>query len=359
MEKYLAKSKPPQSVADHSRHTGSVANALQAVKPAPGINDQAGIIAALHDIGKVNPEFQARIRGKTPPAGLHKNHALVSAAAVNAYLGTGGSSVADIVGAHHGTPVMAPMSDAGGRLGGPDWATARRALIDDLVAEFGPVSDLPTDNLGAAAGLVTVADWVASGAPEINASEAVAAAGFDPVSIESGLSFKDLFGFPQPNVMQTDVAQAVTGPGVYVIESATGSGKTEAALFAAYQLLVTGQATGLYLALPTMATANAMLPRVGRFVKRIAGKGARLLHGQSWTHPAGGGPMAPGGEWFDPAKRGLLYPFAVGTIDQDRGQTKIGVKATVDLSFQTRSIAKSIVTLFPGCAVLPPILSSF
>ena len=45
----------------------------------------------------------------------------------------------------------------------------------------------------------------------------------------------------EPYVFQMDVAKAVNASGVYVIESATGSGKTEAALYAAYLLMVSGQ----------------------------------------------------------------------------------------------------------------------
>ncbi len=300
----------PIGVYDHCVHTGLVADHLQQLTP---IHESAAIIAALHDIGKINPEFQARIRGEKSIPGLHKNHALVSAAAVNRF--TGGSLAADIVGAHHGVPVLSPPHDRGARFGGPDWAEKRQEMINALINKFGPIPDIDRDSMGSITGLVTVADWIASGAPDVLAADAVSQAGFEKVEVASDLSFADIFRF-EPNTMQMDISKMVDQSGVYVIESATGSGKTEAALYAAYKLLVAAQARGLYFALPTMATANAMLSRVESFVERIAGRGTRLMHSMAWNHGAGGGELAPGGSWFNPKKRGLLYPFAVGTIDQ-------------------------------------------
>ena len=54
------------------------------------------------------------------------------------------------------------------------------------------------------------------------------------------------------------------------------------------------------------------------FQKTGAAVPLRLLHGAAWledTHSMGGDAEA-GGSWFDGRKRGILAPFAVGTIDQ-------------------------------------------
>ena len=50
-------------------------------------------------------------------------------------------------------------------------------------------------------------------------------------------------------------------PALFIIEDATGSGKTEAALMLAHRLIAKGRANGLYVGLPTQATANAMFDR--------------------------------------------------------------------------------------------------
>ena len=50
--------------------------------------------------------------------------------------------------------------------------------------------------------------------------------------------------------------------GLTLIEAPTGSGKTEAALAYASRLLAAGRADSIVFALPTQATANAMLSRL-------------------------------------------------------------------------------------------------
>ncbi len=56
---------------------------------------------------------------------------------------------------------------------------------------------------------------------------------------------------------------------LFILEDVTGAGKTEAALILTHRLLSAGLADGLYVALPTMATANAMYKRVGEVYRRF------------------------------------------------------------------------------------------
>jgi CRISPR-associated endonuclease/helicase Cas3 len=100
-----------------------------------------------------------------------------------------------------------------------------------------------------------------------------------------------------------------------------GVGKTEAALYVAYRLLTLGQACGVYFALPTQLTSNKIYQRFNVFLRTILGEGSAhntlLLHGNAWLLEGEMGEEGrPGGAWFHQAKRGLLAPFAVGTIDQ-------------------------------------------
>lgn len=100
-----------------------------------------------------------------------------------------------------------------------------------------------------------------------------------------------------------------------------GLGKTEAALYVAYRLLVCGQSSGIYFALPTQLTSNKIYERFNNFLARILAPECRhrslLLHGKAWLLDTEMGEEGrPGGAWFNNAKRGLLAPFAVGTIDQ-------------------------------------------
>jgi len=58
-------------------------------------------------------------------------------------------------------------------------------------------------------------------------------------------------------------------PQLFILEDVTGAGKTEAALVLTHRLLSAGLADGLYVALPTMATANAMYERLGKVYRRF------------------------------------------------------------------------------------------
>ncbi len=58
-------------------------------------------------------------------------------------------------------------------------------------------------------------------------------------------------------------------PQLFILEDVTGAGKTEAALVLAHRLMAQGQGKGLYVALPTMATANAMYDRLGQVYRKL------------------------------------------------------------------------------------------
>ena len=65
-----------------------------------------------------------------------------------------------------------------------------------------------------------------------------------------------------PRQIQCLVNDLTQQQSLTLIEASTGSGKTEAALAYAWQLLALGQAESIVFALPTQATANAMLKRL-------------------------------------------------------------------------------------------------
>jgi len=83
-----------------------------------------------------------------------------------------------------------------------------------------------------------------------------------------------------------------------------------------------GKARGIYFALPTQLTSNRIHERVERFLDKVlepdsSNRNALLAHGNAWLREFDlGADAAPGYSWFNSTKRGLLAPFAVGTIDQ-------------------------------------------
>lgn len=75
-------------------------------------------------------------------------------------------------------------------------------------------------------------------------------------------SISSLLGNYKPRQLQCLVEQLPKNPGLTLIEASTGSGKTETALAYAWKLMDAGFADSIVFALPTQATANAMLKRL-------------------------------------------------------------------------------------------------
>ncbi len=119
------------------------------------------------------------------------------------------------------------------------------------------------------------------------------------------------------------------GPTMVLIEDATGSGKTEAALMLASRMMALDKGSGIFFALPTMATSNAMLDRLEKIVPKLfeGRPSLALTHGQSKQNTLfrkligkdGSDPNEPVtcGQWLaDDRRRVLLADVGVGTIDQ-------------------------------------------
>ena len=86
-----------------------------------------------------------------------------------------------------------------------------------------------------------------------------------------------------PRGVQVLVDSFPLSPGLTIVEAPTGSGKTEAALAYAWRLLKTGYADSIVFALPTQATANAMLKRLEAFADKVfdgQGTNVVLAHGK-------------------------------------------------------------------------------
>lgn len=338
---------PGRRVPEHCQIVGEVARGLIRRYPA-GLRAAlfptgAPLVAACHDIGKVSPCFFEKLRKACTAEqdalpvlpvnpGLEREwggHAGVSQVAAKA--ADAPHWVPEVLGQHHGfSPQVAGRRADAEIFGGAAWQAQRLALIDDLKGRLGmewpEVQSVAQARL--LAGLTSVADWIGSGRhfedpaepwqPRI--AQALDEAGFVPVRYRQDLTFHEVFGFAPRNA-QTQLIDAVAVPGVYVLEAPMGLGKTEAALFAAYRLLQRGQACGIYFALPTQLTSNKILVRFNRFLNRVVAEDcpqrALLLHAKAWlVETEMGEEGRPGGAWFNQSKRGLLAPFAVGTIDQ-------------------------------------------
>jgi len=93
-----------------------------------------------------------------------------------------------------------------------------------------------------------------------------------PIKTRPFSSIKNLFPFiEQPTPLQEYAIKEVLSdkPQLFILEDVTGAGKTEAALTLVHRLMDKGLADGLYIALPTMATANAMYQRLGEVYSKF------------------------------------------------------------------------------------------
>lgn len=332
------------TVYQHCLLTGIVGEALVDAYPAWFTKNahrlfpsHAGLLCALHDIGKIYPRFQEKLRkaAHSDMEGLPDEGMDADAAAGYHYSVTFDTfahddyALAFVLGRHHGRKPRMPARNADAEiLGGDGWYSVRKECIRRLENDFHcSVSDIRIPDRDIASGLITFADWISSSAQlssvdysnlEVlrqKARELISAIGIRLPHIPPKMSFAQIFRFPPRPLQQVFVNQVRPG-GVYILEAPMGVGKTEASLYCTYLLLSEDHATGLYYALPTRVTADQIYQRVNRFLDVLLGEyHARLIHGQS-SFDVEQEDVAPGGSWFSSAKRAILAPCGVGTIDQ-------------------------------------------
>jgi len=210
------------------------------------------------------------------------------------------------------------------------------------------------------AGLVMLADWVASDTQFFpyrasadedrlvlareQAERALSAIGLRTPQPRTTRGFSETFRFP-PSPLQELLAESLPigeGSRLILIESDTGSGKTEAALAWWQRLYTQGEVDGLYFALPTRVAAREIYKRVQEAVQRAFDESVRpapvLLAVPGYVQVGGqrvgndrailSDPVATRWEDFpqdqqresvwaaERPKRFLAAPVAVGTIDQ-------------------------------------------
>jgi len=383
---------PGINVRDHCLNVGCVAEALLNLLPQQLRNllpPSAATLAALHDIGKVSPGFQQKcdawVGGNQSwfkrDAGYESRHGRVSKILIESLHDGHLRGWAEAIGAHHG---RVQGYDAPGDVGGKVWEQERGELLAALEVEFGP---LPLEDAESEAvewlmaGLITLADWLGSDennfSPEncgtldkttqrAKADEVVQRLELAGATFVANKTFEKVFVEPlkgnPPRPLQREIIAAQKPvPGVYVIEDVMGSGKTEAALWLAYRLIATGQARGLYFGLPTRVTSDRIHRRVRGFLAQVSPNGVEppLVHGQAWlkelpnVRPAWTDRRDSSRDeipdehaesvrkWFASARRGLLAPFAVGTMDQ----ALLGVVAAKWFFLRQFALAGKVVVL--------------
>ena len=386
-------------------------------------------LAGAHDIGKASPAFQycttdGILHRRLTAAGFSKTteyrapHGTISTVILSEVLiqdchwdETTARTMAIAIGGHHGIFPSSNAQEADGVRYGrgiEPWPAHQRELLAQLVGLLnGMPGQVPHGVTNAAAmtvaGLVSVADWIgsdesrfpyaeygANGLPLLSpeayrdhAQQCAAAAITDlrwRLPAETGEGTRDFgaivdFKFaPNPTQQATiDRAADIHAPGLTIIESPMGEGKTEAALYLMEHAARVLGAPGCYVALPTQATSNQMFARVVTYLKKRFPASAdavnvQLLHGHADLSAAfallraaaetgtttndlspanieGDAPNANASvvaaEWFTYRKRGLLAPFGVDTVDQ-------GLLAVL----QTRHVFVRLFGLAHKCVII-------
>ncbi len=239
-------------------------------------------------------------------------------------------------------------------------------LVDWWQPDLAPLAQISKSELKAVswqlAGAAVLADWLGSNqkifpyqcepmplehswreVAVVKAPQAVKLCQWAAQGVEPYHGIQQQFSFiQQPTPLQIYGAeqQLAAGPQLFILEDVTGAGKTEAAMVLAHRLMAANQAKGIYVALPTMATSNAMYKRLSKSYRAlfrseyspslVLAHGAAKLSDQFVSTIAIGqqaddasyekdeqSASAYCNAWLaDSHKKALLADVGVGTIDQ-------------------------------------------
>lgn len=345
-------------------------------------------LAGTHDVGKASNQFQRDLPPwSTPglaafaltPAAINNPvpHGTLGQVVLTQWLtttvgsGPGATDLAEIIGGHHGlNPTRADLRAARQNylpLEPRAWHEVRVEILEHMADSSGVRAHLPDlvrNGLSLPVrallqAVVILADWIASDADHFpyvdertsteRAEDALTDLGFippwSPGPFQPGIA-DDLFErrFPgltgaRANPTQEEAVRLASNavePCLLVIEARPGMGKTEAGLMAAEVLATRFGCGGIFVGLPTMATANPMFARVRSWLETMDDRitSLNLAHGKAAlnadfealvrrsriegtydeTDPNAGIVRAVG--WLRGRKRSLLANSVVGTVDQ-------------------------------------------
>ena len=292
----------------------------------PVTQARLSVIAFLHDFGKLNTGFQfqvrkadARLPGRRPARAGHVGTALLGceqeqiceALGLFDMFKTWGEGFVPLLLAalaHHGRPAKRPTRTAAGRpdlwkpFAGYDPFTTAELLGERSRAWFpkaferGPFLPDSPALAHLFAGAVALADQIGSdqeffqfeagNVPNYidharkQAEEAIRQKGFRRAGRQlraKPADFRSLFGHQQPRPLQRAAQEAPIDQPLLILESETGSGKTEAAILRFAKLWEAGVVDGLYFALPTRAAAKQIHTRVQKALERLFPKGIETI----------------------------------------------------------------------------------
>ena len=388
LDRVWAKTDSFQSIYTHSALAGIVAQTLLEFMLVPGVRkklcnalsctqeelyDWLGYLASLHDIGKVEGQFQAQnpeMQRLMDACGHRRayafstpvRHEKTTKECLRGHVWKFPKEVqrtaefyASILEAHH-------QGKAGtcGETQNSFWNALQEELERKLRQQFLHTEEIcfppaleKSDHgtVGALLlGLIILADWIASSSYFSQAEEWFPTPGGTEKARKLAKNFLELSGLSWqaedfgttfsevwPNLprdslrglqQETEALFRETQERISLVllEAPMGEGKTEAGIYAAVQMARQWEKGGFYIGLPTAATSNQMVGRV----KAMMGlhkffDPVRLLHSMAWMVNDAGDESWPrfdteeerfAAGWLQPVRRGLLSTYAVGTVDQ-------------------------------------------
>ena len=360
--------KPDCLLIDHLLDVGCIAEALMRVGRAysmiQAISENAGLAAdtlissiswlcAVHDIGKAHPDFISKMySNSTDLADLFNSlldrkltaekynqtfrHERFSRTIVQDFFNVEGYPeeavcFSGLLAYHHQGKTVNDFSDSI-HLDNPEFTNIHQQIFTIINREWTFDKSLcqyySNAVLYSILSIMVTADWIASGdhwktllhkigdrkrcAQEFIKLNQLS---YIPMSERfSNIHWKDIFDFAPNNLQQSILTVTGTEQDLMIVEYPCGGGKTEAALAAA--LKIGGSKSGIYIATPTMSTARGMTNRMNQ----LAEKAELDLNIPEFDNSALWSEddmlKIPPELWVSRSRHKMLYPFAVGTVDQ-------------------------------------------
>ncbi len=345
------------------------------------------LLGYLHDIGKLTELFQAKILRSIPAQKsvleyynvifsqfeefINKDKSAHALCGESILLNEGFSDYfCAIIGAHHGIPQNAnskkhmesyPTHYYGLKRNSQFWnflwdEWISFSLKKAEIASLNEILILPKRVQVLLSGLLIMADWIASDQTKFKLIEIdnipnisdYPADRFHTAMEQLALPdvwepehftiteeiFHSYFSFPE-NKIQSSVIKAVSdckNTGIFILEAPMGKGKTEAAFAAAEILAKKNGKTGVFIGLPTQATANGIFERTLNWAEHLSTEfyhSIRLAHSDANFQPVfasiqKGIPQVDEDSesglvvhsFFNGSKQSCLADFVVGTVDQ-------------------------------------------
>lgn len=359
--------RPPETIEHpaiyHMLDVAAVAEQLIASSSWPPALKQAFIaLAGLHDLGKFSETFRGMLREGAYQLFTHWELTEILLLTEDDWIADWLGSTDEVrrplyaaVAGHHGGPPRVTNLQRMRkylRAVGEGHMAAQRLL--EVFKQLWPEASLESlDEKSALSfswwlpGFCTAADWIGSNTrwfppkvlemePEaylkearVIAQKAVKEAGLNGTMAREGA----LFDFALRPLQEACVSLALPeGPTLIVLEAETGVGKTEAALILVQRMILEEKGRGLFFALPTMATADAMFGRARQVMETMFDNPSlTLAHGRaglsvpfrdlvnegSNTGKSDDQSGVTSAEWLAADnRRALLADVGIGTIDQ-------------------------------------------